>query len=120
MKQYVVKEAYDGNYHVLQYVDGKLESHDIISWHALDVYTKTIEEDGYTRAYFVPEYKKEMLKAKEAYLSSFSEYENAQRHPLVLSDEETLNYRIITHDEDLSDEEVMTSRFHSIVANLKD
>ena len=120
MKQYVVKEAYDGNYHVLQYVDGKLESHDIISLYALDGYKKASENAGYTRAYFVPEYKKEMLKSKEAYLSSFSEYENAQRHPLVLSDEETLNYRIITHDEDLSDEEVMRSKFNSIIANLKD
>lgn len=97
MKQYVVKEAYTGNYHVLQYVDGVLETHDIINSYALPGYIQAIENAGYTRACYEPEYLKKLEQAKEDYDFAVSQYEFAKEHSLVLSDAEAKHYSDITH-----------------------
>lgn len=99
MKQYVVKEAYTDNYHVLQYVDGVLEANDILSYYVLEGYIRAIENLGYTRAYFEPEYLKLMQQAKEEYDFAMEQYKTAQENSLVLSEKEVERYKLITHFE---------------------
>lgn len=97
MKQYVIKFAYTDNYHVLQYVNGELESHNIVSYWELGGYISALEDMGYARAYYVAEYKFEMLKAKEQYEFAMERYEEAMKKPLALSEQQVEVYRKITH-----------------------
>lgn len=99
-KQYVIKEAYTDNYHVLQYVDGKLERCNIVSYYELDGYIAALKNMGYVRAYYEREYHVKMLRAKEDYEFALADYEKAKENPLVLSDEEIKKYRKITHSND--------------------
>lgn len=99
MKQYVIKEAYTDNYHVLQYVDSKLETDSIVSWYGLDGYVSALENMGYTKAYYVPEYKMKMYEAQEELDFATRAYNEAKSRPLVLSDEEVSKYKKITHME---------------------
>lgn len=100
MKQYVIREAYTDNYQVFQYVDGKLEVNSILGYYALEGYIEAIENMGYTRAYFVPEYEKEMQKAKEEYDFASEQFEKAKNSPLILNDEETKKFKKIAFIED--------------------
>ena len=100
MKQYVIKQAYTDNYHVLQYQDGKLESHNIISYYELDGYIAALKNMGYKQAYYEREYKVKMLKAKEEYEFALADYEKVKENPLVLSEKEIERYRQITHMEE--------------------
>ena len=99
-KQYVIKEAYTDNYHVLQYIDGKLEGHNIVSYYELDGYIAALKNMGYIRAYYEREYHVKMLIAKEDYEFALADYEKAKESPLNLSDEEIERYRRITHSND--------------------
>lgn len=96
-KQYVLKKAYADNYHVLQYVDGKLKAHNIISYYNLDGYIDDLKNMGYIQAYYEREYHVKMLRAKEDYEFAFADYERAKENPLMLDDEEIEKYRQITH-----------------------
>lgn len=98
-KQYVIKEAYTDNYHVLQYVDGKLEAHNIISYYELDGYISALKNMGYIQAYYEREYHVKMLRAKEDYEFALAYYEKAKENPLGLSDGEVEKYRQVTHME---------------------
>lgn len=99
MKQYVIKEAYTDNYHVLQYEDGKLEKSNIVSWYELDGYVLALKNSGYIRSYYVPDYKMKMYEAQEELDFATRAYNEAKNSPLVLSDEEVNKYRTIIHTE---------------------
>ena len=81
MKQYVIVKAYGLNYHVLQYVDNKLETHDILPEYVLDEYVASVVSKGYTRGYYVPEYEKRMLQLKDDYEFALQEFEKQRRIP---------------------------------------
>ena len=100
MKQYVIRQAYTDNYHVFQYVDGKLEANSILSYYALDGYIQAIKNKGYTRAYFEPEYKMKMLQAQEELEFATEAYEKAKNSPLILNDDEIQKFKKITLIED--------------------
>lgn len=99
-KQYVIKMAYTDNYHVLQYVDGKLEAHNIVSYYELDGYIAALKNMGYIQAYYEREYHVKMQRAKEDYEFALADYERAKEKPLVLNEEEIERYRRITHCND--------------------
>lgn len=99
MKQYVIKEAYTDNYHVLQYVNGKLEKNNIVSWYELDGYVSALKNMGYIKAYYVPEYKMKMYEAQEELDFATKSYNEAKNSPLLLSDDEVSKYKMITHTE---------------------
>lgn len=99
-KQYVIKTTHEGNYHVLQYVEGKLEAHNIVSYYELDGYVAALRNMGYVQAYYEREYHVKMLKAKEEYEFALEDYEKAKESPLTLSNEEVERYRQITHMEE--------------------
>lgn len=91
MKQYFVKKAYTDNCHVIQCVDGVISDR-IIAYHQLQGYTSALEDMGYTKAYYLPEYEKKMLEAKEEYERAKAEYEEALTNPLIVSKEEADQY----------------------------
>lgn len=99
-KQYVIKMAYTDNYHVLQYVDGKLETHNIISYYELDGYIAALKNMGYVQAYYEREYHVKMLRAKEDYEFALADYEKAKENSLIMDDKEIERYRHITHSND--------------------
>lgn len=76
MKQYTVEEAYIGNDKITLYDNGKLKSYDIISNYETYYYCKTLERQGYTRAYDVSKYEKEIEEAIE-------QYNMAKENPLI-------------------------------------
>lgn len=80
-KQYVIKKAYTDNYHILQYIDGQLEAHNIIS-------------------YYEREYHVKMLRAKEDYEFALADYEKAKENPLIMDDKEIERYRRIIRMEE--------------------
>ena len=98
-KQYVIKAAYIDNWYVLQYIDGRLEAYNIVSYWDLDGYLSALKNNGYTQAYFVREYNCEMLKAKEEYEWAVAKYEEALKNPLEITDDEIERYRKITRAE---------------------
>lgn len=85
-KQYVVKEAYTDNYCVLQYEDGKLTNYTIIAYYEVDGYLTSLQNMGYTQAYYVPEYKAKVDELRRELNHAISEYENAVKNPLIWSD----------------------------------
>ena len=95
MRQYVVKEAYSGNYWILQY-DNKLEKSRILDTYEVAGYVAALIDMGYERAYYVPEYQAKVRDAQEELDAAKSAYEEAIKHPLVLSEEEFAKYRSIT------------------------
>lgn len=68
MKQYYIKEAYSGDYHIVRIVDGEIEYHDIIPVHEFAGYTNALKTFGYKPAYYM------------------CEYEKMKKNPLVLSE----------------------------------
>ena len=100
MKQYVIKEAYTRNYHVLQYVDGRLECDNIIELHELNGYVAALKNMGYSEAYYVPEYENRMKKAQIELNRATNLCELAKAYPLILSDEEVKRYKNITYTEE--------------------
>lgn len=97
MKQYVIKEAYTDNYHVLRYANGKLESSSIVSFYRLSGYIECLENEGYKEAYYVPEYEEAVTSAQEALDHAMAMYNLAKENPLALSDEETKRFKEIVH-----------------------
>lgn len=99
-KQYVVSDAYSGNYRVMQYIDGKLERYSIVAVYELSGYLEALKDNGYREAYFVEQYEREMQKAMEAYRCAEAAYKRAKRKPLLLDKAETERYKQITFFED--------------------
>lgn len=98
-RQYIIKEAYTGNYHVIQYINGKLENSDIISSYELCGYIECLENNGYKEAYYVAEYENAVASAQEALDRAVAMLNTAMENPLVLSDEETRKFKEIAHIE---------------------
>lgn len=96
MKQYVVKEAYTGNYHVIEVVNGRIELNSIVAYYELSGYINSLKNRGYTEAYYVPEYEAAMKKAEEKYEFAKKEFEQAKENSLMLSIGEIDKYRKIT------------------------
>ena len=99
-KQYVVSDAYSGNYCVMQYIDGKLKHYSFVAVHELSGHLETLKDNGYREAYFVEQYEREMQKAMEAYRCAEEAYKRAKRKPLLLDKAETERYKQLTFFED--------------------
>ena len=97
MKQYYIKPAYTGNYHVISCVDGKLSDR-ILAYYELSGYISCLEDQGYTKAYYLPEYEKKLQKAKEAYEIAMGEYEEAKANPLIVSEREAQSLMCLRED----------------------
>lgn len=82
-KQYVVTEAYNDNYKVVQYVDGVYDGGKIVAYYELDGFISALESMGYEKAYDVDEAEKKMLGAKQQYEWALKEYEHAKNHALI-------------------------------------
>ena len=83
VKQYTVENAYADNEKVSRYTDGKLEFYEVMSYCEVDGYCSTLESMGYTKAYDVQKYKKELDKAEEEYNWAAKRYSMAKENPLV-------------------------------------
>ena len=88
MKQYITFPAYTDNYHVVCVDDGKITNDKIVSYYNLPGYIEAIEDQGYEKAYFVPAAKKDLERAKQAYLMAQEAYDTAIANALEISDEE--------------------------------
>lgn len=119
LKQYVVEEAYTDNYFVLLYVDGVLQNQQILAYYDLPGYTKSIEDSGYTRAYYKPKYYKMINDLVDQYLNALEQYNEAARNPLILSEKEEKLYRTITHFKEYCDDEWST-KLRKMVKEVKE
>ena len=95
MKQYVIMDAYQDNYHIIQVVDGKIERDKIVALYNLVGYTDALEAQGYTRAYFVPEAKNALEVAKANYMYAQDEYDKAVNNALQISDAEAKKHHAL-------------------------
>lgn len=95
MKQYVIIPAYSGNYHIICVEDGKITSNTIKAYYDMTGYCEALEEMGYTKAYFVPEAKKALDEAKQAYLLAQQAYDTAIAAPLQIADEEAQKHHAL-------------------------
>ena len=68
VKQYTVENAYPGNERVSRYTDGKLEFYEVMSYWEVDGYCSALESMGYTKAYDIEKYKKE-IKSPQDYIT---------------------------------------------------
>jgi hypothetical protein len=88
MKQYIVMPAYTDNYHVIAAENGKVVSDEIIAFYELAGYLRALESQGYAKAYFLPEAKKELEEAELDYQQAKEHYKLAKDNALQISDEE--------------------------------
>ena len=65
IKQYIIEDAYTDNEKVTTFINGKLESYDVISYYEVEGYCRKLESDGYSKAYDTEKIKEELEKAKE-------------------------------------------------------
>lgn len=89
IKQYFVKNAYPGNTQITTYINGKLESSDIVNDYNVEGYTLALIAKGYVYGYPENEItaRKERVKRLEEELESAKQdYEVALRNPLRTSD----------------------------------
>ena len=83
IKQYTVENAYPGNEKVSRYTDGELEFYEVMSYWEVDGYCSALESMGYTKAYDVEKYKKELDEVEEEYNWASKRYSMAKENPLV-------------------------------------
>jgi len=82
-KQYIIENAYTDNEKVTTFINGKLESYDIMSYWEVEGYCRRLESDGYLKAYDVENIEKELEKAKENVKYLEQRYEIAKLDALV-------------------------------------
>lgn len=80
IKQYTVENAYTDNERVSRYIDGKLEFYEVMSYWEVEGYCSALESMGYTKAYDVEKYKKELDAAEEEYNWAAKRYSKKQCH----------------------------------------
>ena len=80
LKQYTVENAYPGNEKVSRYTDGELEFYEVMSYWEVEGYCSALESMGYTKAYDVEKYKKELDAAEEEYNWAAKRYSKKQCH----------------------------------------
>lgn len=82
VKQYTIEKAYEGNYRITRYENGKEITSSIVSWYEVDGYKTVLEEMGYTRAFNVKYYYDKYREAELDFLEAKRQYEYVQKHPL--------------------------------------
>ena len=65
IKQYIIEDAYTDNEKVTPFINGKLESYDVISYYAVEGYCRKLESDGYSKAYDTEKIKEELEKQRK-------------------------------------------------------
>lgn len=88
VKQYVIMPAYTDNYHVIAADNGKVVSDDILAYYELDGYVHALESQGYEKAYFLPEAKREFEEAEREYLRAQESYERAKVNAFQIDEDE--------------------------------
>lgn len=96
-KQYVIAEAYSGNYSILQYIDGKFECSNIVADYELSGYILALENMGYEEAYYEKECKLKIEYLEEALNKAKESYQSKQGCFLDLSADEAERYEKLTH-----------------------
>ena len=65
IKQYIIEDAYTDNEKVTTFINGKLEYYDVMSYYEGEGYCRSLESDGYSKAYDTEKIKEELEKVKE-------------------------------------------------------
>ena len=83
IKQYVVQQAYVKNDKVSKYIDGKLESSSVMFYWQTEEYCKSLEEQGYSKAYDVVELRAEIEVMKQEYEDALEFYNKVKDKAVV-------------------------------------
>lgn len=84
-KQYITAPGQFGGTGVYLFKNGKLENYKIIKDSMLRPYTESVENLGYTRAYYIPVLEKRLERAYAAYREAVEALEKARPYPLELN-----------------------------------
>ena len=98
VKQYVVIPAYTGNDKVICVEDGRAH-YTIMNDYETHGYTNRLEEEGYTKAAYVPALEQEVAVLEKKLEWAKKELEEAKKHPLIISDEDARKLGLVK-DED--------------------
>ena len=88
-KQYIVEQAGPGTNLVLLYINGHLESREVVSDLSLETYVGCVENLGYSKAYYIPVLERRLERAYAAYREAVETLEKAKYYPLELDELET-------------------------------
>lgn len=83
-KQYITAPFQFGGTGVYLYINGRLEKYEIVKDSMLQLYTESVENLGYRRAYYIPMYERRLEEAYAAYRQAVEDLEKARPYPLVL------------------------------------
>ena len=84
-KQYTVEEASINNFAVCTYIDGVLYKRIFMSTCELEGCCRSIEQEGFERAFDVKNAKKRVQVAKYEYALALRDYEIAKKHALIVN-----------------------------------
>ena len=79
IKQYMISEAYANNVQIDKYIDGEIESKNIVSEYNQEGFCRDLENMEYTRAYSLMEAEKELKQAEKDLTAAKGKYGYAYR-----------------------------------------
>ena len=94
VKQYVVSPAYTGNDKVICVEDGRA-NYTIMNDYETHGYTNRLEEEGYTKAEYVPALEQDVVVLEKKLAWAKKSLEEAKKHPLIISNEDARKLGLI-------------------------
>lgn len=91
-KQYFVSRAYDDYYYVVALTNGIIDESVVVFEGKVAGYASYFETSGYERAYFAPDIDNKINAAKETLEMLQKQKEEAEKNPLIISDEDAAYY----------------------------
>lgn len=104
-KQYITAPGQFGGTGVYLFKNGKLESYEIVKDSMLSLYAESVENLGYSRAYYIPVLEKRLERAYAAYREAVDTLEKARPYPLELAEEEAEKAMAIFWEEEEDDDQ---------------
>lgn len=88
-KQYIIEPFQFGGTGVYLFMNGRLTKYEIVKDSMLRLYVESVENLGYTRAYYIPVLERRLEKAYAAYREAVETLEKAKPYPLELDEKES-------------------------------
>ena len=91
-KQYFVSKSYGDYYYIVALTNGSVDNAIVVSEDEIPDYIFLFEGYGYKRAYFAPDIDNKIKAAKETLENLQKQKEEAEKNPLIISDEDAAYY----------------------------
>ena len=91
-KQYFVSKSYGDHYYIVALTNGSVDNAIVVSEDEIPDYIFLFEGYGYKRAYFVRDIDNRIKAAKETLENLQKQKEEAEKNPLIISNEDAAYY----------------------------